>query len=292
MLSLGHLTYFMHACACVYALAVRSTVTSNDLRMHTPTNLGSLFLSHLMMNAAWAMPSGIWCLICLFLVPIDAMPLLRISRLVGKRLGRSILYNFERFLIRRLKDFIPFPHDFLDLLSDCIAEGVAKVIVSGSSILEGLQYETYGGDLDLYCVPSMMPTVYQHLVNGQHLELISMFSKRDLGEYAHLNNLNSIWNFAFARFVPYVVQLIVVENETEPVNNVVLGFDFNVVKNSFDGVNLFCAAPGSVHQKRVHLTQGREMKWGRVEKYLKRGYTFVNCLSKDHITLHMVVNKL
>ena len=74
-------------------------------------------------------PSQIRFFISLFPVPGYAMPVLRIARLVGKRSGRSILYNFERLRFQKMKGFIAFPHDVLKMLSDSIVEGVANVIM-------------------------------------------------------------------------------------------------------------------------------------------------------------------
>ena len=231
---------------------------------------------HCDMNDIGTFPTDVWWLICLFLPPINAMQLLRIPSFFNRmRLGRPIVQTFMNFLMERLAEYMPYPSVLMALLCEHNPMHNPRAIISGSTVLEGIQHERFFMvDLDIYCHLSIFSILYQHLVDKQLLELICMRSKENLEQYAHLDELNSIWNFCAPGLVPRVVQVIVVDCPQESLRNIVLGFDIHVVQNYFDGHGLFCAASRSVLKKIACVCAGRHY----MDSYIKGTKTMANVI--------------
>ena len=168
-----------------------------------------------------------------------------------------------------------------------------RAIISGSTVLEGIQHERFFMvDLDIYCHLSIFSIVYQHLVDKQLLELICMRSKENLEQHTHLDKLNSIWNFCAPGLVPRVVQVIVLDYQQELLRNIVLGFDINVVQNFFDGHGLFCAALRSVLKKIACVCAGRHWDGQRTERYIRRRYRFLHQRYQNDAECHLFIEDL
>ena len=249
---------------------------------------------HCTMNAIGNFPPDLWWLICLFLPPINTMQLLRIPYFFDRmRLGRPIFQTFMNFLMERLAKYMPYPSMLMGLLYEHNPMGDPRAIISGSTVLEGIQHERFFiVGLDIYCHWSIFSLLYQHLVDKQLMELICMRSKEILEQCAHLEKLNSIGNFCAPGLLPRFVQVIVVDCPQESLRNIVLGFDINVVQNYFDGHGLFCAASRSVLKKIACVCAGRYLDGQRIEKYIRRGYVFLHQRYQDNAECHLFIEDL
>ena len=121
------------------------------------------------MNDIATFPPDVWWLICLFLPPINAMQLLRIPSFFNRmRLRRPIVQTFMNFLMERLAEYIPYSSMLMGLLCEYNPMDNPRAIISGSTVLEGIQHEPISlVSLDNYCPLSIFSILYQHLVDKQ-----------------------------------------------------------------------------------------------------------------------------
>ena len=192
-----------------------------------------------------------------------------------RTLNKNYKYYIDMMLKRKMEKFkkhLGCPLKLFDMLN-------GNAIISGSCLVQYLLNECYENfDIDIFIDSKNAEKISNFLMKenykceGSGLPYI----RRNNGVISRSNRYSGFRVLNFTRTGDVKIQLIVCKY---PKKKILSDFDFNIVKNYYDGRKIIIKDIYNLSKKVETCNESEVRSFKRVIKYFKRGFKFVNSLN-------------